>query len=358
MTTEEIWALGLMSGSSRDGIDAAVIRSDGGTRVTAGPFASFPYDDDFRARLAAVIAGEAAVAEVERELTERHAQAVARLVADSGIPRTSIRIVGFHGHTIAHAPDERRTWQIGDGALLARLTGFDVVADFRSADVAAGGQGAPFAPLYHLSRASDLERPLAVLNLGGVGNVTWLGSDGEVIAFDTGPGNALIDDLVRRRTGRWYDADGRLAARGRVDQRMLDALLEHPYFRQPPPKTLDRDAFRADQADTLTTEDAAATLTAFTAAAVARGLDHLPASPRRWLICGGGRHNAALTAALRERLPGGIEPVEAVGWNGDALEAEAFAYLALRALKGLPLSLPSTTGVPVPTTGGRLFRAP
>jgi len=347
-------AVGLMSGTSRDGIDAALLSSDGETVVEPSTFLSVPYDAEFRGRLADAAAGKADAAAVERALTERHAAAVDALLDRHGVRREAVRVVGFHGHTLHHDPARRRTWQIGDGALLARLTGIDTVNDFRGADVQAGGQGAPLAPLYHAARTAGLERPLAVLNLGGVGNVTWLGLEpDDILAFDTGPGNALLDDLVFQRTGRPFDADGALAAAGRVASDVLADLLNHPFFSARPPKSLDRDAFDPTPVARLATEDAAATLAAFTAGAVARALAHLPAPPRRWLVAGGGRRNPALLDRLRQALEVPVEPVEAVGWNGDAIEAEAFAYLALRSLRGLPLSLPATTGVPTPMPGGR-----
>jgi len=351
------WALGLMSGTSRDGIDAALIESDGAGRLTPGPFLSVPYDPAFRARLAAAVRGDGDLAAVERELTDRHAEAVQGLLATAGIAPAAVRVIGFHGHTLFHDPARRRTRQIGDGARLAALTGIDVVYDFRAADVAAGGHGAPLAPLYHAVRTRGLDKPLAVLNLGGVGNVTWLDAGGRIVAFDTGPGNALLDDLAALRTGAPCDLDGRLAAAGRVDRACLEALLAHPFFAAPPPKSLDRDAFGPGQAAALETADAAATLTAFTVRSVARALAHLPARPARWLVAGGGRHNPVLMAGLAEALGVPVAPVEAVGWNGDAIEAEAFAYLALRSLAGLPLSLPETTGVPAPTSGGVLAPA-
>ena len=352
-------ALGLMSGTSLDGIDAALIHSDGRTRVDAGPALTVPYDAAFRARLRAVLGGRGDVAGVERELTLRHAAAVTELLAQAGRPAAEVTVIGFHGHTILHAPERGRTWQIGDGALLAAETGIDVVCDMRGRDVAEGGQGAPLAPLYHAARAADLPKPVAVLNLGGVGNLTWIGPGvDQVIAFDTGPGNALIDDWTARHTGRPFDADGALARAGRVDQAALAGLLDNPYFAETPPKSLDRDAFDTTPLDGLSPADGAATLTAFTAATVAAALAHLPAPPARWLVTGGGRRNPAVMEALAARLGVAVDPVEAVGWDGDALEAQAFAYLALRSLDGLPLTLPTTTGVPRPTTGGVLHRAP
>jgi anhydro-N-acetylmuramic acid kinase len=353
------WALGLMSGTSLDGIDAALVRSDGRQRVETGPALTVPYDPAFRARLRGVLGGQGAIAEVGRELTLRHARAVRDLLARAGMTAREVAVVGFHGHTVLHEPQAGRTLQIGDGALLAAETGIDVIADFRSNDMKAGGQGAPFAPLYHAARATDLEKPLVVLNLGGVGNITWLGTDmeGDAQAFDTGPGNALIDDWVQGQTGKAWDEGGALARVGTVDETALAALMSHPYFQVPPPKSLDRDAFDPHPVAGLSIADGAATLTAFTAASVAAARVHLPAPPRRWLVTGGGRHNPALMAALAERLAVPVEPVEAVGWDGDALEGQAFAYLALRSLEGLPLSLPGTTGVKKPTPGGVLHRS-
>jgi anhydro-N-acetylmuramic acid kinase len=348
-----------MSGTSLDGIDAALVRTDGLARVETGAHLTVPYEPGFRERLRATLGGRGDVAAVERELTDLHGAAVAALLAAAGVAPGAVDLIGFHGHTILHDPDARRTWQIGDAARLAAHTGIPAVADFRTADVAAGGQGAPLVPLFHQALAAGLERPLAVLNLGGVGNVTWLGAGADhILAFDTGPGNALLDDWMLRRTGRPYDADGALAAAGRVDAAVLERLLAHPYFDAPAPKSLDRDAFDAGPVAALSDADGAATLAAFTAAAVARGLALMPEAPQRWLVTGGGRHNAAIMRALAARLPGRVGPVEEVGWNGDALEAQAFAYLAVRSRRGLPLSLPGTTGVPAPQTGGRFHPVP
>lgn len=348
-------ALGLMSGTSLDGVDAALMVTDGETVRETGPAMTLPYPDGLRARLRDVLGGVGAVAAVEREVTEFHAAAVRALLEAAGMAPAAVDVVGFHGHTILHRPGEGRTWQIGDGALLARLTGIPVVNDFRTADVAAGGQGAPLVPLFHAGLAAALDRPLAVLNLGGVGNVTWLGG-GRLLAFDTGPGNALIDDWCLRHRGRPLDEGGALAGAGRADAGRVAAFAAHPYFRRPPPKSLDRDDFRAFAAglvDGLSAADGAATLTAFTAVAVAAAVPHLPEAPRRWLVCGGGRRNPVLMQALSERLGVAVEPVEAVRWDGDALEAQAFAFLAVRSRRGLPLTLPETTGVARPMPGGR-----
>ena len=353
------WALGLMSGTSLDGIDAALIRSDGAGQISMGAFLGLPYDPEMRRRLRSVAGGQGPVAEVARELTLRHAEAVRRLLKEAGVAPSEVRVIGFHGHTILHRPQDGRTWQIGDGELLAAETGIDVVADLRSNDVALGGEGAPLVPLYQAALAAALPRPLAVVNIGGVANVAWIGAqEGEVLAFDTGPGNALINDWVEQHGGDPLDRDGALARAGQVDEALLARLLDNPYFDRKPPKSLDRDDFSAAPAQGLSLEDGAATLTAFTAATIAKAAEHFPAPVERWLITGGGRHNPVLMAMLAARVGAPVEPVEAVGWQGDAMEAQAFAYLALRSLEGLPLTLPTTTGVSRPASGGELHRAP
>ncbi|MBF5096291.1 anhydro-N-acetylmuramic acid kinase [Azospirillum sp. INR13] len=354
--------VGLMSGTSMDGIDAALLRTDGRDRVEALSFLTIPYDDGFRARLRGCLGRTdhgGPVAEVERELTDAHADAVRRLLDQAGVAPAEVELIGFHGHTIHHDPDRRITRQIGDGARLAAATGIAVVNDFRSADVAAGGQGAPLVPLFHRALAHGLPRPLAVLNIGGVANVSWIGpetseseGEAEAVACDTGPGNALIDDWILRHGLGRFDAGGALAATGQVDGPALAALMAHPWFDRPAPKSLDRDAFDPAPVAALSVADGAATLTAFTADSVARVVAHLPAPPVRWLVCGGGRHNATLMAMLADRLGVPVDSADLVGWDGDALEAQAFGYLAVRSRLGLPLSLPATTGVPAPQCGG------
>lgn len=350
-------ALGLMSGTSLDGIDAALIETDGETVRAFGPALTQPYDESLRGALRSILGGDGPVAEVERRLTESHAQVVDKLLNRAGIAAEAVDVVGFHGHTILHRPEQGRTWQIGDGALLAKLTGIRVVNDFRADDVAAGGQGAPLVPVFHAALVQGQETPLAVLNLGGVGNVTWIGADGELRAFDTGPGNALIDDWAFRHCSRPLDLDGELAATGRVDLEVLKRFATHPYFAVKPPKSLDRDDFRAF-AEALVggkgPGDGAATLTAFTARAVALARAHFPQPAKRWLVCGGGRHNPVLMASLQAELAAPVVNVDELGWNGDALEAQAFAFLAVRTLRGLPLTFPGTTGVDRPLCGGRV----
>jgi anhydro-N-acetylmuramic acid kinase len=353
-------ALGLMSGTSMDGIDAAIIATDGEAVGESLGAITIPYPEALR-RTLLQIAQDAAQAEadplldIERAVTEANAAAVRQILAESRLDARDIAVVGLHGQTILHRPQRRFTRQLGDGTLLAALTGIDVVAGFRLADVAAGGQGAPFAPLFHAALARDLPRPLAVLNLGGVGNVTYI-DDATILAFDTGPGSALLDDWVRRHTGQPYDEDGRIARAGRSDEARLNRLLGAAYFARQPPKSLDRNDFPIAAVDGLSLQDGAATLAAFTVASVAAARDHLPTAPLRWLVTGGGRHNGVLMDGLAAVLGVPVDPVEAVGWQGDALEAQAFAFLAQRSRRGLPLSLPSTTGVPVPMPGGVLHR--
>ncbi len=378
-------ALGLMSGTSLDGVDAALLRTDGIAVAEPGPALTLPYADDTRAKLRQVLGRaepDALIEDVTREITLLHADAVHQLLEKNRINAKDIDVIGFHGHTIYHRPQARRTWQIGDGALLAQQCGIDVVDDFRSADVAAGGEGAPLAPLYHQALARDFDRPVAILNIGGVANVTWIGEVGigevgigevgidtdeeGLIAFDTGPGNAMLDDWVGKMCGRPFDKDGALASAGRVHGQTLARLLDHPYFAQKPPKSLDRDDFDVDMpaglhdglSDGLSAADGAATLVAFTVAAVARGAEFFPAPARRWLVTGGGRHNPAIMAALGSALGVTPAPVEQVGWNGDALEAQAFAFLAVRALNNLPVTAPSVTGCSAAVLGGKLHKKP
>ncbi|WP_294136440.1 anhydro-N-acetylmuramic acid kinase [Sphingobium sp.] len=359
-------AIGLMSGTSRDGIDAALIETDGEGQVKPVAFHAQAYHDGFRVRLAEACARamamdapgfEPLIASVEAELTELHVEAVADLLGRSGYVAEDVGVIGFHGHTVAHRPDRRWTWQIGDGAALAGAFGIAVVGDLRSADVAAGGQGAPLLPVYHRALAAGLDKPVAILNLGGVANVTAIGSDGALTAFDTGMASGLIDNWMQAHGDAAYDAGGACAAQGRVDEARLAAMLADPWFAVPPPKSIDREAFTIQAVQGLSLEDGAATLTAFSAAAVARGIDHLAERPLCLHVAGGGRHNETLMAMLAARCGVEVRAVDALGWDGDALEAQGFAYMAVRHLEGLPISFPGTTGAPEPMTGGVLFRA-
>lgn len=350
-------ALGLMSGTSLDGVDAAVIETDGVAIRGFGPSLSQPYAPEDRAAIRAAFGWGPAEA-VAALVDARHIQAVEALGA-------SPELIGYHGQTVAHDPARGRTRQLGDGRILARRLGAPVVWDFRSADMAAGGQGAPLASFFHWACARHVgaSRPVAFLNLGGVGNVTWVDpqaeapeAEGALLAFDTGPGNALIDDFMAARAGRPFDEDGAAAASGRVSAEALARLLDAPYLAAPPPKSLDREdfAFALKLVEGLSVEDAAATLTMITAECVAQGVPALPSPPARWLVTGGGRRNPVLMRMLSERLGVAVEPVEAAGLDGDMLEAQAFGYLAVRAAQGLPLSAPGTTGCRTPVAGGRI----
>jgi anhydro-N-acetylmuramic acid kinase len=354
-----IAAIGLMSGTSLDGIDAALIATDGVVVEATGTSLTIAYEGELRERLRGILGSRertALTAGIEKELTLAHAEAVKRLLDLAGLRPGDIGVVGFHGQTILHAPEDGLTWQIGDGALLAAETGIDVVCDFRSADMEAGGEGAPLAPAYHRALAHGLEGPVAVLNVGGVANVTWIGDDGSLLAFDTGPGNALIDDWVMLKAGVASDLDGQMARAGRVAEALLNLLMANPYFDRHPPKSLDRNAFDISLLDYASQNDGAATLTAFTAASVACAAAFFPAPAKRWLVTGGGRLNPALMDELGGRLGVPVDPVEVAGWDGDALEAQAFGYLAVRSLAGLPLSFPTTTGAALPTAGGRIHK--
>lgn len=359
-------AIGLMSGTSRDGIDAALIETDGEGRSEAIAFHAMAYDAGFRLRLAEACVRamameapgfEPLIAAVEEELTQHHVEAVADLLGRSGHVAEDIDIIGFHGHTVAHRPDRGWTWQIGNGKALAGAFGIPVVGDLRSADVAAGGQGAPLLPVYHRALAQELEKPVAILNLGGVANITAIGKDGSLVAFDTGMASGLIDNWMQAKGGIAFDESGAAAAQGRVDEARLTAMMSDPWFDVPPPKSIDREAFTIAMAEGLSLEDGAATLTAFTAQAVARAIAHLSDRPRAIHVAGGGRHNATLMAMLTDRTGMPVLPVDGLGWDGDALEAQGFAYMAVRHLIGLPISFPGTTGVPEAMTGGVLFSA-
>lgn len=358
----EFRAIGVISGTSMDGIDVAMVTTDGRLRVARGPGASYPYPSELREALLAVIAdarraGEDPLDEVEAAVTRSHGDAVARFLDENRVDPGSVDLIGLHGQTVYHRPERGVTRQLGRGADIAARFGISCVDRFRDADVAAGGQGAPLVPLYHQALAAALPQPLVVLNLGGVGNLTYLDGD-TVLAFDTGPANAMIDDFVRKRRGLPFDPGGAVAASGRADAGLVDGFAANPFFGRKPPKSLDRNDFHAAFAavERLSDADGAATLAEFTVRSLVEARQHLPGRPRRWLVTGGGRHNLHLMRRMAAELGAPVEPVEAVGWSGDHLEAECFGYLAARAVLGLPLGLPTTTGVPRPSTGGRVHR--
>lgn len=367
-------AIGLMSGTSLDGVDAALIETDGQAIVRPLGFVTFPYQPKAREEIRACFGVknrlDPKVKDAERLITHLHIEAVEALLQETGRRREEIDVIGFHGQTVYHAPADRITVQIGNGDLMARECRIDVVDDFRSADVKAGGEGAPLAPLYHAARArhAGLELPAAILNIGGVANVTWIGGGPEdILAFDTGPGNAMMDDWTKNRIDEPYDKDGALANAGTPNEALLTQWMAHEYFSRTPPKSLDRNEWdiaalgrMAQMMERLSDEDGAATLREFSIRGILKSVDYMPAPPKHWYACGGGRHNKGLMerlgAALTARGHGALHAVDDLGWDGDATEAECFAYLAVRSLLGLPLSLPGTTAVPQPMTGGVLHR--
>ena len=365
-------ALGLMSGTSFDGVDVALIETDGERIAAFGPSGYRPYSDAERAVLRQALAEGADLTErtarpgileqAEALVTDLHAETVETFLVRNRLDRATIDIVGFHGQTVLHRPARRLTVQIGDGAALARRLGIPVAYDFRAADVAAGGQGAPLVPIFHQALAATLKRPrpVAVLNIGGVANVSYVNGADAPVACDTGPGNALIDDFMRARTGRAFDDGGVTASRGTVDPTFVARVLAEPFFAAPPPKSLDRNAFAFAQLalPDCSVPDGAATLAAVTAASVARIVAHLPQPPQTWIVAGGGARNRTLVRMLAEALaPATVETADAVGWSADALEAQAFAFLAVRTLKGLPITFPSTTGVAQAMAGGVIAAA-
>ena len=365
------WFAGLMTGTVLDGeIDVALIRTDGREITEFGPSGMVPYPDRLRHRLAECVEAASAwgfdgpepaiFGELETETTIVQSDAVIEFLKASRFDMTDIAAIGFHGQTILHrAPTPKltgNTRQLGNGALMAARTGTKVVYDFRSADMAEGGQGAPLCPVYHaaLLTRHGVGPETAVLNLGGIGNITWRSSTGELVGFDTGPANAPIDDWIRRHGAGTMDSGGKIAATGSVDESKLSRLLEHPYFKAPFPKSLDRLDFASSMANGLSLQDGAALLTAFAAGAVAKAVGSLPERISKLILCGGGRHNPALVEAIASRAGVQVTMADDLGWRGDSLEAECFAFLAARRLADLPGSFPGTTGVPAPLIAGRI----
>jgi anhydro-N-acetylmuramic acid kinase len=362
-------AIGLMSGTSLDGVDVAMIETDGRQVRAFGPSGYRPYSEMERRLLRQALyeavdlpqrdARPGILREAEQAVTLAHAEAVAAFTAQNRISAQDIDIVGFHGQTVLHRPERGLTVQIGDATALARAIHIPVMHDFRAADVAAGGQGAPFVPVYHRALAQSLERegPIVVVNIGGVSNITYIDGADTLIACDTGPGNALLDDHMHRILNQRFDTAGQTAAQGRVDDAWIARALALPFFAKPPPKSLDRNDFAALKVAGMSPVDGAATLTAFTAAAIARIVPLLPKVPKSWIVAGGGARNLTMLRMLRDRLaPATVEAADSLGWASDAIEAQAFGFLAARGLKGLPLSYPATTGVPIPMTGGLMAR--
>ncbi|MEX3015765.1 anhydro-N-acetylmuramic acid kinase [Gymnodinialimonas hymeniacidonis] len=353
---------GAMSGTSFDGVDVALIETDGIEIFDFGEVRGTSYSDEDRAALRAAMGawpGEERAEEAAKVVETAHISALAGL--------HDVSMLGFHGQTLAHDPEAGRTHQVGDGQVLADALGMEVIWDFRSADMGLGGQGAPLAPFYHwaCARWMGTDAPVVFLNLGGVANISWVDprmeapeAPGACLAFDTGPANAPVDDLMAVRGLGRFDEDGALAAVGTINMDILERMLADPWFDTTPPKSLDRDAFAAlaEEVSDLSDADAAATLTACSAGAVGRALLHLPEKPATILATGGGRRNATLMAMLADATATRVQPVEDAGLDGDALEAQAFAYLAVRVDRGLPTSAPGTTGVAAPVGGGKRAR--
>ncbi len=361
--------IGLMSGTSLDGVDVALIETDGKRIKSFGPTGYRPYTESERSLLRQALAEAVnllnresrpgALFEAERVVTLAHAEAIATFKAQNRISAEDIDIVGFHGQTVLHRPDRKLTVQIGHAGALARAIHIPVMHDFRAADVEAGGQGAPLVPVYHRALAQSLERegPIVLVNIGGVSNITYIDGNDTLIACDTGPGNALLDDFMYRTMRQPFDTDGQMAAQGVVDEAWVARALSLPFFALPPPKSLDRNDFAGLTMSNVSPPDGAATLTAFTAAAIARIIPLLPKTPKSWIIAGGGARNHTMMRMLRQRLaPAIVDAADGLGWASDAIEAQAFGFLAARGMKGLPLSYPATTGVSMPMTGGMIAR--
>lgn len=348
--------IGMMSGTSMDGVDAALITTDGQQVFHRLRFESLMYPKSLQKLITRCLNleqdPEGLIPEAAHLLTQIHVNLVKKIAAGQ-----MVDYIGFHGHSVLHRPDQARTHQIGNAKLLANLTQISVVHDFRSADMRAGGQGAPLIPVYHRALVygmTDLPRPVAIVNLGGVGNVTYIGADDTLVAFDTGPGNALIDDWVRGQSTLSYDENGDLGLQGQVDHDRLNQWMQHEYFQRAIPKSLDRNDFANCDVSGLSLIDGAATLAAFTARSVMAASQYFPTPPRLWVISGGGRHNQAIMQELKRLTNARVRPSDTCGWDGDAMEAEGFALMAVRSVLGLPISFPSTTGCARPMTGGEL----
>ena len=354
---DPIFALGLMSGTSADGVDAALVKTDGESVCDFHHAITMPYDDRLRERLLEaaqndVPSGE--LLELERVLTESHVNACDDvLLHASGVSREALQLIGFHGHTIQHDASRRLTWQLGDASLLSEAVGCPVVHDYRRRDIAAGGQGAPLAPLFHRMLFADRREPTVVLNLGGVANITWIGSDGAILAGDTGPGCGLLDAWAQKHLGKPFDCDGELARSGVPDMQIVREVMQMPFFQTPIPKSADRYEFHGIDLSRLNPADGAATLCAVTVAAVAATVSRLPVPPEAVWVTGGGTRHPVLMAMLQAELAN-VRPIESAGFRSDSLEAECFAWLAVRRIRDLPTSIPETTGCSRPTCGGSL----
>ena len=359
-------AIGLMSGTSLDGIDAAFVRSDGEIVKPWGEPYHMSYNAEQKEQLKAGLleakkeakpsTSNSLINKLELELTDLHAQAVFNILEQNGLNNNDIDVIGFHGQTLLHGPDEGWTWQIGDGELLAKKLEIPVVNDLRRYDVEHGGQGAPMVPVYHQSIVKEKAKgfPVALINIGGVANITWIGGPdvSDLVAFDTGPGNAMLDDFIRKNSEYTCDIDGTISAKGKINKTLVNDWMKNRYFSELPPKSLDRNDFNVCEVDSLSLEDGAATLCSFTVASIKAGSIICPAKAKHWYVCGGGAHNPTIMKMLKKELKGEVSSVNTLGIDGDFVEAEAFAYMAIRRLYNLPITFPGTTGISTPSTGG------
>jgi anhydro-N-acetylmuramic acid kinase len=367
-------AIGLMSGTSMDGIDVAILRTDGDGVVEHGPSSYYPYDAKLRAKWQKALVTAKQIkerserpedlGEAEEALTLCHAAAVKSFLHKFNLTPSDIDVIGFHGQTVLHRPDEALTVQIGDGALLARETGIDVVYDMRANDMIHGGQGAPLIPAYHAALSVNLpkkcETPAVFVNIGGISNLTYIGENGELAAFDSGPGNMLIDQWVELHTGLAFDEGGMLAAKGKVDPSLIGDYLASSFFSTNQRRSLDRGDFLPPEQGRLSLEDGARTLSRLTGEAILKSASYLPSPPKTYVVCGGGRLNPVIMAEFADAAKehgARVIAAEEAGFDGGAMEAEAWAYLAVRSMRGLPLTYPGTTGVKEPVTGGVFVKA-
>lgn len=388
MQTKIYTSIGLMSGTSMDGVDAAIVQTDGEKILSYGAnhFKAYPGWLKLKMRkLIADVQSERPEAggkrqedmesktlntylnEVEKDITKFHVEVVEELLINADLRPREVDVIGFHGHTVDHRPQDKFTWQIGDGKFLAEKTKINVVGNFRENDIKMGGQGAPLLPLYHKAIVPKDKYPAAVVNIGGVSNITYI-DEQNLIAFDTGPGNALIDDIIFENTGRHFDEEGKVAQAGKLNEELLQFLLGNLYFERKPPKSLDRNQFASQVKSLLEGKFAnmpfankVTTLSEFTVQAIAKAIDHLPSDPKNWFVCGGGVHNKFMMDRLKEVLYGKVKKISAVNknLNADFIEAQGFAFLAVRSVMGLPLTYSTTTGVVSNSghaTGGVLFR--
>lgn len=362
-------AIGLMSGTSMDGIDAALVKTDGKDIVERGSMGFYPYAVKMQNILKQALEDAKALKkrderigcleEAENLITKLHIDAVKFFLKENNLDATKVDVLGFHGQTVLHRPDQELTVQLGNGEKLAAETGIDTVYDMRAKDMQHGGQGAPLVPIYHKALTSSLpdkfkqKSPVVFVNIGGISNITYIGE--ELIAFDTGPGNALIDQWVQSQAGIPYDQGGMIAAEGIINHALATQYLESKYFKKSLPKSLDRNDFLPPIAGEISLEEGARTLAYISAAAILKSVDHLPKAPKLWIVCGGGRHNPHIMSDMKKlatKTKSQVILAEEAGFDGDAMEAEAWGYLAVRSLKELPLTFPTTTGCNEPVTGG------